>query len=440
MDNTVAIVGAGMAGLGTAYSLRKHGIPSTLFEPSQKAGGRMTTETIGDFHVDTGASFVVRSFGAVAPLVREIGMGDQMQVLARNAVSLYRDGRFHTISISNPATAIPFAGLSWKAKFSALGTVPDLARNYFRVNNFLDAYRGITLDDGESAYDWLVRRSSRELAEYLGDPVCQALCAYGLRDMSKLNFMCYSMSVLGMKLYSFRDGMGSVPARLAQDMDVRYHSRVTRVEQKHERVEVTWEQGGQRETRDFAAAVVATWGDIVPQLVTGLTPMEIAIFNGTSYSTTTPVILTTDLPIENPFYGVYIAPGESQVLASFGIEDAKGNLNVPQGKGCLFCMTREDFVRGFSGTDEELGSIVAREAEKFFPQIRGRVTGVHVFRWPRAIEKMPPGRFSLLQGLKAQWPRERRIFVAGAYLVAPCTDGAFHSGRLAAAQVAARLK
>jgi hypothetical protein len=55
------------------------------------------------------------------------------------------------------------------------------------------------------------------------------------------------------------------------------------------------------------------------------------------------------------------------------------------------------------------------------------------------VEKMPPGRFSALNALKAQWPADRRIFVAGSYLVAPCTDGAFHSGKLAARQVMQRL-
>lgn len=440
MDNSVAIVGAGMAGLGTAYTLRQHGINATLFEPSRKAGGRMTTESIGDFHVDTGASFVIRYFNTIAPLVREIGMGDEMNVLARNGASLYRDGKFHNVNMSNLATVLTFTGFSTRAKLSALGAAPDYIRHYTKVNTFLDAYRGLALDDAENAYDWLKRRTSDELADYLGDAICRALCCYPLRDMSKLNFMVYSMLLKDLTLYQFRDGMGSVPRRVARDMDVRYHTRVLRVEQKHERVEVTYQQGdGQPETRDYAAAVVATWGDVVPSLVTGLTEMETAIFNDTRYSATTPVVITLDKPLDDPFYGVYLGPGESDIIASLGVEDAKGNLGVPAGKGCLFCLTREEFARSFTGSDEELGAIVAREAQKFFPKIASHITGVHAFRWQRAVEKMPPGRFSALNALKAQWPKERRVFVAGAYLVAPCTDGAFHSGKLAAAQVIRRL-
>ncbi|MCW5827877.1 MAG: FAD-dependent oxidoreductase [Deltaproteobacteria bacterium] len=435
MDNHVAVIGAGMAGLGAAYSLRQQGIPCTVFEPGKKAGGRMTTEKIGDFHVDTGASFVVKYFKAVSDLVHEIGMQDEMRVLARNAASLYRDGKFHTVSMSNPFTALTFRGVSLKSQLSMIGVLPDYLKHFFKVNSFLNAYKGVAIDD-ENAYDWLKRRTSQELADYLGDPVCRALCMYPLKDMSKLNFMAYSLSVLNMKLYSFREGMGSVPARLSRDLDIRYGARVTSVEQKGGRVEVSWSDGNRTQTGDYAAAVVAVWGDLVPEIVKGLSPLETEIFSSTQYSTTWPVAITTDVPIHNPFYGVYISPGESECLASFGIEDAKGNQNVPPGKGCLFCVTKEEFVRSFKGTREQFGEIVARDAVKFFPYIQGHITGIHVFRWDRAVEKMPPGRFSILHGLNTQWPKDRRVFVAGAYLIAPCTDGAFTSGRQAAEKVA----
>src|SRR5688572_33361677 len=39
----VAIVGAGMAGLNTAYKLQKVGIKATIFEGSDRTGGRMFT-------------------------------------------------------------------------------------------------------------------------------------------------------------------------------------------------------------------------------------------------------------------------------------------------------------------------------------------------------------------------------------------------------------
>lgn len=440
MDQSVAIVGAGMAGLGTAYTLRRHGIAATLFEPSHKAGGRMTTETIGDFHVDIGASFVIRYFNTVAPLVHEIGMGDEMGTLARNGASLYRDGRFHTVNMGNLATVLTFTGFSTKAKLSALRAMPEYLRHYTKINEFLNAYKGLALDDAENAHDWLRRCTSAELADHLGDSICRALCCYPLKEMSKLNFMVYSLLLKDLKLFQFRDGMGSVPRRLAQDMDIRYHTRVLRVVQKHERVEVTFQAGdAQPETRDYAAAVVATWGDVVPDIVEGLSDVETAILRDTRYSATTPVVITLDRPLEEPFYGVYLGPGESDIVASFGVEDAKGNLGVPAGKGCLFCLTREEFARSFTGSDQELGAVVTREAQRFFPHIAGHITGVHTFRWQRAVEKMPPGRFSALNALKAQWPADRRIFVAGSYLVAPCTDGAFHSGKLAARQVMQRL-
>jgi len=243
------------------------------------------------------------------------------------------------------------------------------------------------------------------------------------------------MAFRDMKVQAFRHDMGSVPARLSRDFDIKYKTRVTHVEQKGDRVEVEWENGESKEKGDFSSAVIAVWGDMVPKIVKGLTPLETEIFNATQYSTTMPVVITMDKPMEDPFYGVYIAPGESDIMASFGVEDAKGNLGVPKGKGCLFCLTKEEYVRAFNGSKETFGEIALKDAMRFFPHMKNYVSGVHVFKWDRAVEKIPCGRFSLLHGMKAQWPKDRRFFVAGAYLVAPCTDAAFTSGQNAARQV-----
>ncbi len=296
-------------------------------------------------------------------------------------------------------------------------------------------YKGLYFDDGENAYDYLKRRTSPEFADYVGDPVIRAAGQYSLKDMSKLNYMAYSMNGTNIKLQAFRHGMGSLPAKLSKDLDIKYKTRVTHVEKKGDRMEVAWKNGESKEKGDFSAAVVAVWGDMVPKIVKGLTPLEIEIFNATQYSTTMTVIITMDKPMEDPFFSVMIAPGESDIMAAFCVEDAKGNLGVPKGKGCLSCLTKEEYVRAFKGTKEEFGEIALKDAMKFFPHMKNHVSGVHIFKWDRAVEKMLSGRFSLLYGMKAQWPKDRRFFLAGSYLILPGTDGALTSGQQAAKQV-----
>lgn len=51
----VVVVGGGAAGLAATYTLRKHGTDVTLFEASDRAGGRMYGEVVDGFYVDSGA-------------------------------------------------------------------------------------------------------------------------------------------------------------------------------------------------------------------------------------------------------------------------------------------------------------------------------------------------------------------------------------------------
>lgn len=56
---SVAVIGAGVAGLATARELRKRGVQSVLFERDPQPGGRVATESIGKFVFDVGAQSVV---------------------------------------------------------------------------------------------------------------------------------------------------------------------------------------------------------------------------------------------------------------------------------------------------------------------------------------------------------------------------------------------
>ncbi len=131
MEDHVAIIGGGMAGLGAAYTLHQKGIPCTIFEPSHKAGGRVTTEQIGDFHVDVGASFVIKNYKAISQLVKKIDMEDELNILARHVTALYRDDKFHTTIIGKPY----IRGISYKSMVSVAGLAPDYIKNIFKINS-----------------------------------------------------------------------------------------------------------------------------------------------------------------------------------------------------------------------------------------------------------------------------------------------------------------
>src|SRR4051794_14126189 len=57
MNDSIAVVGAGLAGLLTAVTLRERGATVVVLEKSRGVGGRMATKRVGDATFDQGAQF-----------------------------------------------------------------------------------------------------------------------------------------------------------------------------------------------------------------------------------------------------------------------------------------------------------------------------------------------------------------------------------------------
>lgn len=73
----VAIIGAGIAGLTTAYNLKKKGIDCTLYEASNRTGGRVLTvrdAVVDGAHVDFGAEYVDEVHQEIISMSKELNV------------------------------------------------------------------------------------------------------------------------------------------------------------------------------------------------------------------------------------------------------------------------------------------------------------------------------------------------------------------------------
>jgi oxygen-dependent protoporphyrinogen oxidase len=73
---TVLVVGGGITGLTTAYMLAQSGIPTTLVEASDRLGGKIRTDSVNGFLIESGPDSFVSYRLAALELVRELGLGD----------------------------------------------------------------------------------------------------------------------------------------------------------------------------------------------------------------------------------------------------------------------------------------------------------------------------------------------------------------------------
>jgi oxygen-dependent protoporphyrinogen oxidase len=78
MGKNIAIIGAGIAGLTAAYFLKKSGYTVTVYEASNRVGGRMTTDKVNDCLIDRGAQFLSSDYSTLLPLIQEVGLGDEL--------------------------------------------------------------------------------------------------------------------------------------------------------------------------------------------------------------------------------------------------------------------------------------------------------------------------------------------------------------------------
>ncbi|MFV2062986.1 MAG: protoporphyrinogen oxidase, partial [Chloroflexota bacterium] len=73
---TALIIGGGITGLTAAYALGRAGVPTTLIEASSRLGGKVRTESIDGFLVESGPDSFISYRPAALELVRELGLGD----------------------------------------------------------------------------------------------------------------------------------------------------------------------------------------------------------------------------------------------------------------------------------------------------------------------------------------------------------------------------
>lgn len=76
-EESIAIIGAGIAGLNAAYQLQKQGIKATIYEASDRIGGRMYTmgDQFGkDLTTDIGGEFIDTTHADIIQLVKELGL------------------------------------------------------------------------------------------------------------------------------------------------------------------------------------------------------------------------------------------------------------------------------------------------------------------------------------------------------------------------------
>jgi len=225
----IAVIGAGISGLTTAWSLMRRGIGVELFEASATAGGVIQSHRQEGFLLESGPNSVLAGGEVWEEMMSALGLEDEL--LQANPESnrrfIVRGGRLVALP-SSPGQFLssPFLSLQGKCRLMAEPFVP-----------------GFPITGETSVAEYFEKRLGREALDYLINPFVSGVYAGRPEQLSltqSFPFLAEAHQrshslVLGLlkggkkkkkrarkQLVSFRGGLGVLTSRLAEQLAHRF--------------------------------------------------------------------------------------------------------------------------------------------------------------------------------------------------------------------------
>ena len=405
-QNRVAVIGAGISGLCTAYWLQKNGFEVQVFEKSAHAGGVIVSEQTDGFLMDLGPNSTLETSDVLTELVEELGLGAQ-KVYANEASSkryIVKNGKLTPV----PTSLLSFLKtplFSWPAKLRLLQ----------------EPFRKPTLGDDIALADFVQHRLGREFLDYAINPFVAGVYAGDPRSLSTAAGFpkLYALeknygslirgAILGArerkkrkevakdraKMFSFRNGMQTFTDALKEGIPaIEYHTTARRLQKKDVQFELEIEGTEGKKTLKFSQVICCVPTFALAPLLTDIAPQQaepIAAVHYPSVAVVYTAFKEADIQRELDGFGFLIPEVEKRdILGSIWSSVLFPN-RAPEG-----CVAFTSFVGGTRQPenarlpDDELEALVVRELRSLVG-ISGGPVFVRIKKWERAIPQYKVG-------------------------------------------------
>lgn len=445
----VAVVGAGIAGLAAAHQLRRGGLEAVVFEAGASAGGVARTVWRDDFLVDLGPNTLVAREPALLAVIDRLGLREEVVEAPREAAVRYvvRDGRL--VPLPDGALALLRTPL-----LSARGKGRLLAEA------FRPAAKG-PVARAETVAQFVRRRFGQEVLDYVVDPFVSGIFAGdperlsvahalpmlvelerehgsvirgGLRRMGRARGTEHRSALR--RPFSFRSGMGALPAALARELGdgLRLRHRVRDVLPAQTGFLVTVEAPDGAREEVFDSVVLAVPPDALSQMsVLGEAAREAVA------AIPTPPVATIALgfareEVEHPLrgFGFLVPSREPHRLLGCLFSSSLFPGRAPRGHVLLSCFLGGR-RRPADALLDEAGQLrlVLRELNALLG-LRGEPRLVYRHVWPRAIPQYEARHGTVLDLLGRAEAAQPGLAVAGSLRRGVSVGDALASGLEAA--------
>lgn len=427
----IAVIGAGIAGLTTAYFLNKYGYSVEVFEASSRVGGRMTTDRVEDCLIDRGAQFLSESYSTLLPLIKEVGLNSDI-VESSHWAAVRRGTKTRRFSINNPFSPILSGYIKPLEAFRFSWGMIRL-RNRIMNLSLCDYDAWAELDD-ELSTDFILREFGRGILEYLIEPQVQGFYYQTPEESSKaMVSMLLGFALKKGKVLSLKGGMGSLPEAMAKAVNVRLNCPISKIN-KGTNGEMRLESRLGQFTAD--RVVIATTATVAANIYDPTNDVEAALLS-TKYSSTVNLGIAShrnwQLPPElSGVYGLLVPRLERQIIAAVGIETNKCPGRVGSGQLLDVMLDGQKSIPLLKQSDAEILKNISTELETLCPNISKNVRLSHVVKWHEAEPMSPVGRSLNIKNYKETLNISKTVVLAGDYMGFPYTDSAAATGKWAA--------
>ncbi len=421
-DESVIVVGSGIAGLTAAFKLQKAGLDVVVLESRDHVGGRMTTIDWEGFKVDIGAKFVTSSDKSLLAMVREVGLEDQ---LVRDeeglTITIYRDGKLHSANFLSIPSYFSWSGVSLRARLAMLKLIPHFIK-MMRMPNVYHLEQAPGADQEQTFEEFFRRHISEEMFEYWAIPMFETMCAYSGEDVSRKAFLAMMIGYLNADTITFKDGVGMLPEALAKRLNVELEARVERIEilPDGSGARLRYAQNGASKNISAQAVVVAIPGNHVLPLFDEARPAWERFFPTVGYSTGALHYHIAETDYQPEVEGTFVPRSTKLPINGVGFEQFKDG---------RWLMLSDPSIYSFrmDKPEEELIREAVETASMIFPALKGTFVAHRIFRWR---EKVPTFRPGYLDALATFWqePQEGPVYFCGDYFAGPSTGGALFTG------------
>lgn len=426
----IAVIGGGAAGLSAAQVLSAAGLQVEVFEAHQIFGGRARSEVIAGCVVDAGAQLFGSGFSATFDFALALGASDWL-VRSPGRDALWRNGRAHAITYGNVASMVTSSALPAKLKLK-LGAryVPFLLRHAHDLNAGDPATTAAERLDHESVSAWGLRELGEDFVELLAYPLLGAYYGSTPEATSVLLYHALARAGLDVTVHGVRGGMSMLfetAAETLRSRGVQCHlgTTVARVEEQHDTVAV--------DGVEYDGAVLA----LPPQQLKDIyaVPHDLAQWLAAVHFTPSAVLaLVLDSPADVNYFGLSIPraePGNALVAICFQQQKLPGL--VPHNRSLLICLGAPAYNEEFLAQPETAVERMIAAVEAIRPGTRAQLRHAKLYRHPEGYPLFYPGYLRHLRTFPTA--TQRRVCLAGDYLVSPTVEGAIRSGARAAQQL-----